>query len=226
MSLKYGMLGLLSKWDATGYEIKKEFDSFMSIFWHTHLSQIYPELSKLEKEKLINSRMIPQDGKPDKKLYSITDEGRKELFQWLEAAPESPNIKDSFLMQAFFMDNLSAKDVIFQLKYYQKEREDRLKKLKQILYEKWQLIKEGNKFTTRILMSSVVLKRGLEQEEEYILWCKRTIELVESMEHLWNVEKDNGVATVGDVTDLLYRYFEVEDEEGLKSRFNSGDFLE
>ncbi|WP_391207276.1 PadR family transcriptional regulator [Psychrobacillus sp. L4] len=225
MSLKYGMLGLLSKWEATGYDIKKEFDSFMSIFWHTHLSQIYPELSKLEKEKLIESRMIPQDGKPDKKLYSITDEGRQELSYWLETPPESPNVKDSFLMQTFFMDNLSAKEVIFQLKHYQKQREARLKKLKHTLYEKWQQIKENEKFSSRILMSSVVLKRGLEQEEEYILWCKRTIELVESMEHLWDAEKDNKVAAVEEVTGLFYRYFEVEDEEGLKNRFNSGDFL-
>ena len=45
MSLRHGILGLLSKWDATGYDIKKEFDDFMSIFWHSHLSQIYPELN-------------------------------------------------------------------------------------------------------------------------------------------------------------------------------------
>ena len=55
MSLRHGILGLLSKWDATGYDIKKEFDDFMGIFWHSHLSQIYPELNRLEKEELLES---------------------------------------------------------------------------------------------------------------------------------------------------------------------------
>jgi len=55
VSLRYGILGLLSKWEASGYDIKKEFDDVMSIFWHTHLSQIYPELNKLENEKLVVS---------------------------------------------------------------------------------------------------------------------------------------------------------------------------
>lgn len=211
------MLGLLSKWEATGYDIKKEFDSFMSIFWHTHLSQIYPELSKLEKEKMIKSRLIAQEGKPDKKLYSITGEGRKELAQWLEKTPDPPNIKDSFLMQTFFMDNLSAEDVLFQLKHYQKQREARLEKLKQTLYEQWQLIKEKNEFSTRLLMSSAVLKRGLEQEEEYIRWCKRTIEFVESLQYLWNLEESNNCATINEVEEIFYRYFEVDDLGDLKN---------
>ncbi|WP_313893247.1 PadR family transcriptional regulator [Psychrobacillus sp.] len=218
MSLKFGMLGLLSKWEATGYDIKKEFDSFMSIFWHTHLSQIYPELNKLEKENLIESRMILQEGKPDKKLYSITDAGKKELSHWLEKPPETPNVKDSFLMQAFFMDNLSAKDVLFQLKHYQKQREARLEKLKQTLYEQWQQIKEKNKLTTRLLMSSAVLKRGLEQEAEYIEWCKRTIVLVETFEHVWDSKLDNdGTTTIDEVKDIFYEYFDIEDEESLKN---------
>ncbi len=212
------MLGLLSKWEATGYDIKKEFDSFMSIFWHTHLSQIYPELNKLEKENLIESRMILQEGKPDKKLYSITDAGKKELSHWLEKPPETPNVKDSFLMQAFFMDNLSAKDVLFQLKHYQKQREARLEKLKQTLYEQWQQIKEKNKLTTRLLMSSAVLKRGLEQEAEYIEWCKRTIVLVETFEHVWDSKLDNdGTTTIDEVKDIFYEYFDIEDEESLKN---------
>ena len=62
MTLKHAILGLLSKWDATGYDIKKEFDDFMSIFWHSHLSQIYPELNKLEAEELVTSKLVPPRG--------------------------------------------------------------------------------------------------------------------------------------------------------------------
>ena len=188
MSLRHGILGLLSKWDATGYDIKKEFDDFMSIFWHSHLSQIYPELNKLEKEELVESKLVPQDGKPDKKVYSITNTGVDELSNWLHMQPETPKIKDAFLMQVFFMDNIPAEDVIYQLKYYQKERQKRLDKKLATIQETWENIIKRKVMTPRILMASAVLKRGIEQEVDYIKWCEETIELVESCKYLWNNE--------------------------------------
>jgi PadR family transcriptional regulator AphA len=212
MSLRYGILGLLSKWDASGYDIKKEFDDFMSIFWHSHLSQIYPELSKLEKEELVEGRLVPQDGKPHKKLYSITSRGVDELSKWLLTHPETPKIKDSFLMQSFFMDNIPADEVIFQLKYYQKERQQRLDKMKRTVQEKWESIKERNVMTPRILMGSAVLKRGIEQEVEYIKWCEETIQLVESCKYLWDDEtlgnRNNNSAPLDEVEEIFLSYFD------------------
>ncbi len=204
MSLRYGILGLLSKWDASGYDIKKEFDNFMSIFWHSHLSQIYPELGKLEKEELVGSKLVPQDGKPDKKVFSITEKGADELAKWLQSQPETPKIKDPFLMQAFFMDNISADEVIFQLKFYQKERQQRLDKMQRTIRETWQGIKERNVMSSRIVMSSVVLKRGIEQEMDYIKWCEETIQLVESCKYLW----DNEASNDGDNNRILFDEFE------------------
>lgn len=212
MSLRYGILGFLSKWDASGYDIKKEFDDFMNIFWHSHLSQIYPELSKLEKEELVESRMVPQDGKPHKKVYSITSGGVNELSKWLLTHPETPKIKDSFLMQSFFMDNIPAEEVIFQLKCYQKERQQRLDKMNRTLQEKWESIKERNVMTPRILMGSAVLKRGIEQEVEYIKWCEETIQLVESCKYLWDDEtlgnRNNNSAPLDEVEEIFLSYFD------------------
>lgn len=188
MSLRHGLLGLLSKWDATGYDIKKEFDDFMSVFWHSHLSQIYPELNRLEKEQLVESTLIPQEGKPDKKVYSITDEGLDELSKWLQVHPETPKSKDAFLMQVFFMDNIPVDDVIYQLKYYQKERQQRLDKMLATMEEAREDIKRRNVMSPRILMAMAVQKRGVEQEVDYIKWCEETIQLVESCRDLWNTE--------------------------------------
>ena len=213
MSLKFGILGFLSKWEATGYDLKKEFDDFMSIFWHSHLSQIYPELGRLEREDYITSRMQPQTGKPDKKIYAITEKGKQELISWLLSPPETPKLKDSFLMQVFFMDNIPAEEVIFQLKAYQKEREQRLAKMKRILHERWESIRERNVMNSRILMSSSVIRRGLEQEIHYISWCKDTIELVESCSALWSqdIDKsdlpDEAYIRFSDVEPLFQKYY-------------------
>lgn len=221
MSLRYGLLGLLSEWDASGYDIKKEFDDLMSIFWHSHLSQIYPELNRLEKEQLIISKHIPQEGKPDKKVYSITERGKKELIKWLLTPPEAPKQKDPFLMKTFFMDNIPVDEVLLQLKIYVKNRKQRLNKMKKIIQERLNSIRERNVIKARILISSAVLKRGLEQEIQYIQWCEDTIQLVESCKFLWNkkenvLDKDTILEeypgktefTFKEVEDVLIGYFD------------------
>lgn len=208
MTLRHAILGLLSKWDATGYDIKKEFDDFMSIFWHSHLSQIYPELNKLETEELVTSRLIPQEGKPHKKVYSITDGGIEEITNWVGSPPEIPKIKDSFLMQVFFMDNISVDQVIFQLKYYQGVRQKRLDEMKLTVQEAWKSIKERQTMTPRLLMSSAVLRKGLEQEVQYIKWCEETIQLVEACKSLWDPDASlDSVLPFEEAKDLMEEYF-------------------
>lgn len=210
MTLKHAILGLLSKWDATGYDIKKEFDDFMSIFWHSHLSQIYPELNKIEAEGLITSELVPQEGKPHKKVYSITDGGIEEITDWVGSPPDPPKIKDPFLMQVFFMDNLSADEVIFQLKYYQGIRQKRLNEMKQTVQEAWESIKERQTMTPRLLMSSAVLRRGLEQEIQYIKWCEETIELVEACKSLWDADTSpESVLPFDEAKVLVEDYFNI-----------------
>ncbi len=212
MSLRYGILGLLSEWDASGYDIKKEFDDLMSIFWHSHLSQIYPELTKLEKEGLISSQHVAQDGKPDKKIYSITENGRKELLTWLFEGPESPKVKDPFLMQTFFMDNVPIEEVLLKLRLYKKERTQRLDKMKEIIHERLHSIKERNIMKARIIMSSAVLRRGIEQEVQYIKWCEDTIKFVESCRHLW--DNPNSIVSFDEVEEIFLGYFsDLLDEE-------------
>ena len=117
LSLRYGLLGMLSKWDATGYDLKKEFDEVMSIFWHSHLSQIYPELNKLEEKEWIMSKRVTQEGRPDKKVYSITTKGKEELMKWLIKPLDLPKVKDPYLMQIFFMDNIPLSEVILHYNY-------------------------------------------------------------------------------------------------------------
>ena len=189
MSLRYGILGFLSKWEASGYDIKKEFDDIMSIFWHSHLSQIYPELNRLEKEEMIQCRLVQQEGKPDKKLYSITEKGKDDLINWLLAPSEVQKTKDAFLMQTFFMDNIPVDEVLLKLHMYKKERQQRLDKMKKIINDRIISIKERNVMKPRIIMSSAVLKRGLEQEIQSIKWCEDTIQLIEACKYLWEKEE-------------------------------------
>src|SRR5467141_3482152 len=60
----------------TGYELAKTFDTSIGFFWKTDHQQIYRELSRLRDRGYIQGREVVQSGKPNKLVYTLTDDGR------------------------------------------------------------------------------------------------------------------------------------------------------
>lgn len=103
MSLQYGILGLLNYHDSTGYDLTKRFEYSLNNFWHAQSSQIYRELSRMEAADWVTSRSIIQNGRPNKRLYSITETGRSALAQWLcDATLDLGNNHNAMLVRVFF----------------------------------------------------------------------------------------------------------------------------
>lgn len=100
--LKHGILGLLSYYDRTGYEIMEVFNDSLSFMWNANTSQIYRELQTLKDKGFADVTDVRQSGRPDKKVFSITPEGREELMRWLTdfESIKFPNFP--VLMKLFF----------------------------------------------------------------------------------------------------------------------------
>ena len=105
--LKQGILGLLNYSDMTGYEIKTIFQQSLNYFWTAQTSQIYRELQSLEKVGWVTSTHVTQKGKPDKKVFSITNDGKEELQRWLREDLQSSVLRIPLLMQTFFRSECS-----------------------------------------------------------------------------------------------------------------------
>lgn len=99
MSLKFVLLTLLHREQATGYEIVKSFDQAVGYFWSASHQQVYRELSKLADTALVKFTEIEQGDKPDKKVYRITGAGERELHDWLGKPAASPPTKDLLLVK-------------------------------------------------------------------------------------------------------------------------------
>ena len=110
--LKHGILGLISNGDKTGYEIMTVFRDSLNHFWTAQTSQIYRELQAMEKCGWIRQTHVPQAGKPDKNIFSITPAGHKELLRWLRADNIPGNWRNPFLMKTFFMGELPVEENI------------------------------------------------------------------------------------------------------------------
>ena len=112
MDVKALCLGVLSRGEATGYEIKKQCEEGpFAYFYAAGFGSIYPALNALKNEGLISVKEVVQDGKPAKKVYSITADGRHALIQALEEPPAPDRLRSDFLFMMFFGQLLPAKDV-------------------------------------------------------------------------------------------------------------------
>ncbi len=107
MSLKHALLGFINYGPMTGYELKKFFDTSVAHFWNAELSQIYPALKAMESEGLVEMKVEVQDDRPNRKVYSITDEGRRELVYWLAKPAEREQVREPILIKVFFGSSLS-----------------------------------------------------------------------------------------------------------------------
>lgn len=96
MSLPHVILTVLSTQNATGYDITKQFSSSIGYFWKASHQQVYRELNKMAQNGLLTCVLEPQDGKPDRKIYSITDAGRDALGEWFKQPTVHPTIRDEF----------------------------------------------------------------------------------------------------------------------------------
>ena len=110
--LRHGILGLISNGDKTGYEIMTVFRDSLNHFWNAQTSQIYRELQTMEKAGWIMQTYVPQTGRPDKKVFSITPSGHDELLGWLRDHNYPMNFKNPFLMKTFFMGELPLEENI------------------------------------------------------------------------------------------------------------------
>lgn len=105
MDVKTLCLGALTLGDASGYEIKKMFeDGPFSHFHQASFGSIYPALGKLCETGQVSMREHSQDGRPDKKTYSITEAGKATLTRKLRKTPTADRIRSEVLVMFFLAE--------------------------------------------------------------------------------------------------------------------------
>lgn len=80
---KFLLLGLLSERPRHGYELKSELDRLLVGHSAVNVGQVYTTLSRLERQRLVVHEVIKQPPMPDRKVFSVTERGREEFFEWL-----------------------------------------------------------------------------------------------------------------------------------------------
>ena len=183
--LKYAILGFLSYTPMTGYDIKLRMDRSTSHFWHAKLSQIYTTLKSLEQENCVNSSVVEQTERPDRRIYTITDCGLSELKKWLdEPYTECSPKKETLVLKMFFAARMDREAAISQLMI---QREIHRKQLAYYRNEVVQSIQDAEtefpdlKFDAR--MWEATRKFGEQYEELYVAWIEEMLRELSGMEN-------------------------------------------
>jgi DNA-binding PadR family transcriptional regulator len=117
MNVRTICLAILYEGEATGYEIRKlSVEGEYSYFVDASFGSIYPALAKLEAEDLVASHVEQQEGKPAKKVYSITEAGRHAFIASLFENLGEDEFRSEFLLFARFASELPASLVETRLK--------------------------------------------------------------------------------------------------------------
>ena len=121
------MPGCLDGQRGTGYEIRKLFeDGPFSAIYDVSFGSIYPALTVLLDRNWATCCVAEQDGRPDKKVYSITPAGRTAFLEALSRTPAPDKMRSEMLFILSFGDNLPRSVVLELVDRYIADYEERL----------------------------------------------------------------------------------------------------
>lgn len=104
MSLKYAVLAALLEGEASGYDLAKVFDVSVADFWSTTPQQLYRELDRLAESGLIEARVVEQQRRPNKRVFTLTEVGRASLGAFTAEPPRPTAIRDELLVMTQAVD--------------------------------------------------------------------------------------------------------------------------
>jgi PadR family transcriptional regulator AphA len=179
MSLHKALLGLLHFAPMSGYDLYKLFDQSINNYWSTEHTQIYRALKNLLEKDLIDCQEQVQEGKPDRKIYTLTDLGKKDFTEWLMTPQPLPQIRHTHLLQLSFMGNVP-RDLILQfIESYQKMLEVKLDSYKDPAHLQETVV--YSRSAQEAAIWELILENGIMYYEAEISWCRLALEKIRSL---------------------------------------------
>lgn len=172
-TLGYAILSVLGRNPCSGYQLA----THLEVLWPAKHSQIYPLLTKMEQNGLVVFDHVEQTGKPDKKIFSITEKGKEALGAWIAEKPADSILRDEFLIKIYSMwtaDENHATELIHE-RIAKLEHKVALRDKKIATVED-----EHRNVSSKHFGRYVLLNRSNLLDKEEISWCQWVLKLLEN----------------------------------------------
>lgn len=168
---RYAILGFLSWGPMSGYDIRKMIEASVGNFWRESYGQIYPILRQLESEGLARCRVEPRDGRPDRKVYSISDAGRRELDAWLASPVDDQPSRNELLLKLFFARRAGTEEAVGLVETF--------RELQSRLFERYEAIESelrgGHSGDADLPYWLITVRYGRHVSRALLDWCDETL---------------------------------------------------
>src|SRR5215207_5283006 len=105
LTIEYALLGYVYERPVHGYEIYQQLSAATGLWqvWHLKQSQLYALLTKLEEAQYLAATLQPQDARPPRKIYHLTETGRNAYENWLTTpVTHGRQMRIEFLAKLYF----------------------------------------------------------------------------------------------------------------------------
>ncbi|WP_410662461.1 PadR family transcriptional regulator [Amycolatopsis sp. lyj-84] len=180
MALRNAILAMLLEGESSGYDLAKSFNASVANFWTATPQQLYRELDKMETQGLVTARVVEQRRRPNKRLFSLTDDGAAELADFTTRAPKPTAIRDELLVQIQAVEAGDDEAIRRAVADRMATAETKLKR-----FERLRDRFLGESTEAEFLVASprvgpyLTLARGIAFEQENIRWCEEVLTVLD-----------------------------------------------
>jgi DNA-binding PadR family transcriptional regulator len=112
--IQHAVLALLDDGPTHGYELKGRFEAAIGPQWgRLNIGHLYQTLDRLSRDGYVTSERVPNDVRPDRRVFALTDAGREELARWLEQPAErTTGYRDELFFKLLVASRAGAETVV------------------------------------------------------------------------------------------------------------------
>ncbi|MGZ6641659.1 MAG: PadR family transcriptional regulator [Solirubrobacteraceae bacterium] len=186
MALRHAVLAALMDGEASGYELAKRFDVSVANFWSATPQQLYRELEALERDGLVRGRVVEQQRRPNKRVFTLTAAGRAALQAFIARPTKPAAMRDELLVKLQAADGPGDLDAVRSAVLARLERA----REKLALYERLHQrpIPDGDVRPGARVGPYLTLMGGRTYEQANVEWCTAVLDVLDQGERPKPVE--------------------------------------
>ncbi|WP_067565539.1 PadR family transcriptional regulator [Nocardia acidivorans] len=172
MALEHALLVSLTERASSGYDLARRFDKSIGFFWNATHQQIYRVLKRMEEQGWVTAEAVAQEGRPDKKVYTVSDAGRAELTRWIAEPGDMGPLRNELGVK---LRAASLGDIPAVAAEFQRHRDQHAHRLD--LYRAFEKkdYPAPDQLSGRTLHQYLVLRGGIRVEEGFLDWCDEVL---------------------------------------------------
>jgi PadR family transcriptional regulator AphA len=106
---EYVVLGYLCDEPLHGYDLCRRIADGLGSVWRVATSQLYGVLHRLEERGWVTSTPITQEGRPERRVHTVTGEGRRAFVEWATSpVARFRDLRVVFLAKVYFLRRLDS----------------------------------------------------------------------------------------------------------------------